>query len=192
VINPPEQIMSENNLSLATLGGGCFWCVEGSLTQLNGVHKVISGYAGGHTNNPTYEDICTGTTGHAEVAQLTFDPSVIDYRTLLITFFAIHDPTTLNRQGNDRGTQYRSVIFTHDEEQERIAKQLIAELEAAHVWDDPIVTEVLPLPHFYPAENYHQDYYLNNPNQGYCVAVVGPKVQKIREKFKELLKPELR
>ncbi|HTJ96739.1 MAG TPA: peptide-methionine (S)-S-oxide reductase MsrA [Rhodocyclaceae bacterium] len=184
--------MSENNLSLATFGGGCFWCVEGSLTQLNGVHKVVSGYAGGHTNNPTYEDICTGTTGHAEVAQLTFDPNVIDYRTLLITLFAIHDPTTLNRQGNDRGTQYRSVIFTHDAEQEKIAKQLIAELEAAHVWDDPIVTEVLPIPRFYPAENYHQDYFLHNPNQGYCVAVVGPKVQKIREKFKELLKPELR
>src|SRR4051794_31912530 len=110
--------MSASNLSLATFGGGCFWCVEGSLTQLNGVHKVVSGYAGRHNANPTYEDICTGTTGHAEVAQLTFDPSVIDYRTLLITLFAIHDPTTLNRQGNDRGTQYRSVIFTHDEEQE--------------------------------------------------------------------------
>jgi peptide-methionine (S)-S-oxide reductase len=178
--------------ALATLGGGCFWCVEGALNQLNGVSKVISGYAGGQTDNPTYEDICTGATGHAEVAQLTFDPSVIDFRTLLITFFAIHDPTTLNRQGNDRGTQYRSVIFTHNDEQEQIAKQLIAELEAAKVWDDPIITEVKPIPKFYPAENYHQDYFAHNPFQPYCMAVVGPKVQKIRDKFKELIRPELR
>ena len=181
-----------NTTSVATLGGGCFWCVEGSLNQLNGVSKVISGYTGGQTENPTYEDICTGTTGHAEVAQITFDPNVIDYRTLLIAFFAIHDPTTLNRQGNDRGTQYRSAIFTHDEEQEKIAKQLIADLGGSNVWDDPIVTEVQPLPKFYPAENYHQDYFAKNPFQPYCMAVVGPKVQKIREKFKELLKPELR
>jgi len=176
---------------VATLGGGCFWCVEGSLNQLNGISKVISGYTGGHTDNPTYEDICTGTTGHAEVAQITFDPNVIDYRTLLIAFFAIHDPTTLNRQGNDRGTQYRSAIFTHNEEQQKIAQELIADLAANQVWDDPIVTEVKPLPKFYPAENYHQDYFAKNPFQPYCMAVVGPKVQKIREKFKELIKPEL-
>jgi peptide-methionine (S)-S-oxide reductase len=178
--------------SIATLGGGCFWCVEGSLNQLNGVSKVISGYTGGHTDNPTYEDICTGTTGHAEVAQITFDPAVIDYRTLLIAFFAIHDPTTLNRQGNDVGTQYRSVIFTHDAEQDAVARKLIADLEQNNVWDAPIVTEIKPLPRFYPAENYHQDYFAKNPFQPYCMAVVGPKVQKIREKFRELLKPELR
>lgn len=178
--------------AVATLGGGCFWCVEGALNQLAGVSKVISGYTGGHTDNPTYEDICTGSTGHAEVAQITFDPAVIDYRTLLITFFAIHDPTTLNRQGNDRGTQYRSVIYTHDAEQEAIARKLIADLEANRVWDDPIVTEISPLPKFYPAENYHQDYFAKNPFQPYCMAVVGPKVQKIREQFKELIKPKLR
>jgi peptide-methionine (S)-S-oxide reductase len=177
---------------VATLGGGCFWCIEGALNQLNGVSRVISGYAGGRNDNPTYEDICTGQTGHAEVAQITFDPSVIDYRTLLITFFAIHDPTTQNRQGNDVGTQYRSVIFTHDAEQERVAKQLISDLEAQKVWDAPIVTEVLPLPKFWPAENYHQDYFARNPFQPYCMAVVGPKVQKIRDKFRELVKPELR
>ena len=178
--------------SIATLGGGCFWCVEGALNQLNGVSKVVSGYTGGRTDNPTYEDICTGTTGHAEVAQITFDPSVIDYRTLLIAFFAIHDPTTLNRQGNDVGTQYRSVIFTHDEAQAEIARKLIADLDANQVWDDPIVTEVKPLPAFYPAENYHQDYFAKNPFQPYCMAVVGPKVQKIREQFKGLIRPELR
>lgn len=178
--------------ALATLGGGCFWCVEGALRQLNGVSEVISGYAGGHTDNPTYEDICTGQTGHAEVAQISFDPAVIDYRTLLLTFFAIHDPTTLNRQGNDVGTQYRSVIFTHDAEQDAVARKLIADLEANRVWDAPIVTEVLSLPKFWPAENYHQDYFAHNPFQPYCMAVVGPKVQKIREKFRELVKPELR
>ncbi|MBX9849159.1 MAG: peptide-methionine (S)-S-oxide reductase MsrA [Rhodocyclaceae bacterium] len=175
--------------AVATLGGGCFWCTEAPLSKLKGVSQVVSGYAGGHLENPTYEDICTGTSGHAEVIQVTFDPAVIDYRTLLITLFAIHDPTTLNRQGNDRGTQYRSVIFTHDETQAQIARQLIAELEAAHVWDDPIVTEVSPVPKFWPAEAYHQDYFTNNPFQPYCMAVVGPKVQKMREKFGNLLKP---
>lgn len=182
----------EKQLQTATLGGGCFWCVEGSLNQLNGVSSVISGYTGGATENPTYKDICTGQTGHAEVAQITFDPDVIDYRTLLIAFFAIHDPTTLNRQGNDVGTQYRSAIFTHDAEQADIARKLIADLEANQVWDAPIVTEVVPLKKFWPAENYHQDYFANNPFQPYCMAVVGPKVRKIREQFKELIKPELR
>lgn len=176
----------------ATLGGGCFWCTEAALAQLKGVHKVISGYAGGHVDNPTYEDICTGTTGHAEVIAVSFDPAIIDYRTLLIAFFAIHDPTTLNRQGNDHGTQYRSVIFTHDEEQAQIATRLIADLETAKVWDAPIVTEVKPVPKFYPAENYHQDYFARNPFQPYCMAVARPKVEKIREKFAELIKPELR
>lgn len=175
----------------ATLGGGCFWCTEASLAQLNGVHKVVSGYAGGETERPTYEDICTGATGHAEVIQVEFDPSVIDYRTLLIAFFAIHDPTTLNRQGNDRGTQYRSVIFTHNDEQAEIAKNLIEDLEASKVWDDPIVTEIKPAPKFWPAEGYHQDYFANNPYQPYCMAVVSPKVRKIRESFTKLLKPEL-
>lgn len=178
--------------SVATLGGGCFWCTEAALAQLKGVLQVVSGYAGGQTDKPTYEDICTGRTGHAEVIQLTFDPAIIDYRTLLITFFAIHDPTTLNRQGNDSGTQYRSVIFTHDATQAEIAKKLIADLTEGQVWDDPIVTEVAPLPRFWPAEDYHQDFFANNPYQPYCMAVARPKVEKIREKFAELLKPELR
>jgi peptide-methionine (S)-S-oxide reductase len=184
--------MSNQLNSTATLGGGCFWCVEGPLAQLNGVVSAVSGYAGGQSTAPTYEDICTGTTGHAEVVQVTFDPSVLDYRTLLITFFAIHDPTTLNRQGNDRGTQYRSVIYTHDDEQEDIARKLIADLEQSQVWDAPIVTEVLPVPPFYPAENYHQEYFAKNPFQPYCMAVVAPKMQKIREQFNALLKPDLR
>lgn len=181
-----------SHLSIATLGGGCFWCTEAALAQLNGVQKVVSGYAGGHLDNPTYEAICTGQTGHAEVIQIHFDPTVIDYRTLLITFFATHDPTTLNRQGNDRGTQYRSVIYTHDDSQAEAARGLIQDLEANHVWDDPIVTEVAPAPTFWPAEAYHQDYFANNPFQPYCMAVAAPKVQKIRETFTALLKPTLR
>lgn len=185
---PPSQ--AAPILATATLGGGCFWCTEAALALLKGVHKVVSGYAGGHVDNPNYEAICTGQTGHAEVIQISFDPAVIDYRTLLIAFFAIHDPTTLNRQGNDRGTQYRSVIFTHDDSQDTVARQLISDLANAGVWDDPIVTEILPAPRFWPAEDYHQDYFTNNPFQPYCMAVAAPKVQKIREKFAELVKPE--
>ena len=168
---------------VATFGGGCFWCVEAAFQQLRGIERIVSGYAGGARPNPTYEQVCTGATGHAEVAQITFDPSVISYRDMLGVLFTIHDPTTLNRQGNDVGTQYRSVIFYHSPEQERIARETIAQLEREKVFDDPIVTEVLPLPVFYPAEDYHRDYYNRNPNQPYCVAVVASKVAKVRKAY---------
>lgn len=173
----------------ATLGGGCFWCVEAPMRELVGIHSAVSGYAGGKSPNPTYEAICTGTTGHAEVVQVTFDPAVLDYRTILEAFFTLHDPTTLNRQGADQGTQYRSVIFTHSAEQEATARALIAELTEEGVWDRPIVTEILPAPTFYPAEDYHQDYYANNPLAGYCLAVVRPKLQKFRKAWQAKLKP---
>ncbi|MBI5785030.1 MAG: peptide-methionine (S)-S-oxide reductase MsrA [Rhodocyclales bacterium] len=175
-------------METAFLGGGCFWCLEAALRQLQGVESVISGYAGGQVANPDYSAVCSGTTGHAEVVQVTFDPAAIDYRTLLTAFFAIHDPTTRDRQGNDVGTQYRSVIFTNSPEQERIAKALIAEFAAERVWPGAIVTEVLPAPRFWPAEAYHQDYLANNPNQPYCMAVVAPKAAKLRQVFKDRLK----
>ena len=167
----------------ATFGGGCFWCLDGAFRELRGVEKVVSGYAGGRRPNPTYEQVCTGVTGHAEVVQITFDPDVISYRDLLGVLFTIHDPTTLNRQGNDVGTQYRSVIFHHSPEQERAAREMIAELQAEKVYDDPIVTEIAPLPEFYPAEQYHQDYFNNNPSQPYCAAIVAPKVAKVRKYY---------
>ncbi len=173
---------------IATLGGGCFWCTEAALLQLKGVESIVSGYAGGATENPDYHSICTGRTGHAEVVEVCFDPAIIDYRTLLLAFFAIHDPTTLNRQGNDVGTQYRSVIFTHDGGQEKIAHSLIAELAAAQTWPNPIVTAVSPAPTFWRAEDYHQNYYTNNPMQGYCQAVVAPKAAKLRKVFTGRLK----
>lgn len=175
-------------METAILGGGCFWCLEAALRQLQGVESVISGYAGGHVGNPDYRAVCAGNTGHAEVVQVAFDPAVIDYRTLLTAFFAIHDPTTRDRQGNDVGTQYRSVIFTLTPEQERAAKAMIAELTAEHVWPGAIVTEVLPAPRFWPAEDYHQDYLANNPRQPYCMAVVAPKAAKLRQVFKDRLK----
>lgn len=173
---------------LATLGGGCFWCLEAAFVQLAGVESVVSGYAGGPSRNPDYRSVCSGTSGHAEVVQLRFDPATIDYRTLLTAFFAIHDPTTLDRQGNDVGSQYRSVIFTHDVIQETIARELIAELDAAKIWPAPIVTAVLPAPTFWRAEDYHQNYYANNPLQGYCQAVVAPKAAKLRKVFAARLK----
>lgn len=173
---------------IATLGGGCFWCLEASLKLLAGVIRVTSGYAGGWIEQPTYRQVCNGDTGHAEVVRVEFDPAVIDYRTLLTAFFAIHDPTTLDRQGHDIGTQYRSVIFTHAPEQDQTARDLIAALEAAHVWPDPIVTAVLPAPTFWPAEDYHQDYFAQNPAQPYCRAVVAPKVAKLRQQFAARLK----
>ncbi|MBU1235740.1 MAG: peptide-methionine (S)-S-oxide reductase MsrA [Gammaproteobacteria bacterium] len=173
---------------LATFGGGCFWCLEAALRQLKGVESVVSGYAGGHVEAPDYHSVCSGATGHAEVVQVTFDPAVIDYRTLLTAFFAIHDPTTKDRQGNDVGTQYRSVIFAHSPEQARIAQDMIAELTAERVWPDPIVTEVLPTPRFWPAEDYHQGYLANNPNQPYCMAIVAPKAAKLRQVFRDRLK----
>ena len=173
---------------VATLAGGCFWCLEAVYDQLKGVTDVVSGYAGGHVPNPDYRTVCTGTTGHAEVVQITFDPDVISFKDLLNVFFTIHDPTTLNRQGADVGTQYRSAIFTHGPAQEATAHEVIAELEAAHVWDHPIVTEVTPLEAFYPAEDYHQEYFVKNPNQGYCRVVIAPKVAKFRKHYLEQLK----
>jgi peptide-methionine (S)-S-oxide reductase len=175
-------------LEVATLGGGCFWCLEAVFEQLRGVEKVESGYAGGDVPNPTYQQVCSGTTGHAEVVQVTFDPSVLSYGDLLDVFFAIHDPTTLNRQGYDVGTQYRSAVFYHTPEQKRAAEAKIAELNAAGVWDVPLVTEVVPLREFYRAEDYHQQYFRNNPGQGYCQAVVAPKVAKFRKRFANRLK----
>ncbi len=170
----------------ATLAGGCFWCLEAVYTELRGVERVISGYAGGSVANPTYEQVCSGRTGHAEVVQVTFDPSEISYRELLEVFFTIHDPTTLNRQGADVGTQYRSAIFFVSPEQEQTARDVIAELQ--DTWTNPIVTEVVPLERFYPAEAYHQDYYARNPYQPYCQVVIAPKVAKAREKYLARLK----
>jgi peptide-methionine (S)-S-oxide reductase len=177
-----------NKTQTATLGGGCFWCVEAVLTRLRGVHKVTSGYAGGHVDNPTYEQVCSGTTGHAEVVQIAFDPETISFGEILEVFFATHDPTTLNVQGADRGTQYRSVIFYTDEAQQEIATQTIAELNAQGVFGDPIVTEVSPLDRFYPAESYHDDYYARNANQPYCQFTIDPKVAKLRARFADKLK----
>ncbi len=176
------------NFEVATMGGGCFWCLEAVYDQMRGVTNVVSGYTGGHVPNPTYKAICTGTTGHAEVVQVTFDRNMVNFKEILQVFFTIHDPTTLNRQGNDVGPQYRSAIFYHSEEQKRIAQVVIGEFEAEGVWDNPIVTEVNPLEVFYEAEDYHQEYYENNPYQPYCMFVVAPKVKKFREKFVEHLK----
>ncbi len=166
---------------IATLGGGCFWCLEAVFDELQGVKSVESGYAGGRRENPTYEQVCSGATGHAEVVRVIFDPDVISYHDLLEVFFTIHDPTTMNRQGNDVGTQYRSVVFYHSPEQEATARQVIREI--APIWSDPIVTQVEPAPEFYVAERYHQEYFQNNSRQPYCQVVVEPKVQKFRSKF---------
>lgn len=175
-------------LEQATLGGGCFWCLEAVFLDLKGVLRVQSGYAGGHVPNPTYEQVCTGQTGHAEVIRVDFDPEALTYADLLKVFFAIHDPTTLNRQGADVGTQYRSAIFTHGPQQAETAKAVIAELSAEGLFDAPIVTQVEPLDVFYPAEEYHQDYFARNPYQPYCMAVVAPKVVKFRKQFVDRLK----
>ncbi len=180
--------MSADQHEVATLAGGCFWCLEAVFDELRGVEKVESGYSGGDVANPTYRHVCTGTTGHAEVVQITFDPEAISFRELLDVFFTIHDPTTLNRQGPDVGTQYRSAIFYHSARQKDVADDVIAELDASDVWDGPIVTEVKPLEAFYPAEDYHRDYFRNNPDQRYCTVVIAPKVAKARSKFLEKLK----
>ncbi len=172
----------------ATLAGGCFWCLEAVFEQLEGVERVVSGYAGGRPPAPSYEQVCTGETGHAEVVQVTYDPEKLSYRELLEIFFAFHDPTTLDRQGPDRGTQYRSAIFTHDAAQKTAAEEVIARLTREGVFPDPIVTEVAPLTAFYPAEGYHQGYFRNNPNQPYCRAMVAPKVAKLRQKYASRLK----
>ena len=176
------------NLQQATLGGGCFWCLEAVYHEMRGVTEAISGYAGGHVPNPSYEQVCSKTTGHAEVVQVTFDADEVSFADLLDVFFTIHDPTQLNRQGNDVGTQYRSAIFYHDAEQKRIAEEKIAELEAEGLYDRPFVTEITPLETFYPAEDYHQEYFKKNPFQGYCMAVVAPKVAKFRKKHLDKLK----
>ncbi len=180
--------MPSKNTEIATLGGGCFWCLDAVFRDLRGVAKVESGYAGGTKANPSYREVCSGLTGHAEVVQITFDPAELSYRDLLGVFFAIHDPTTLNRQGGDVGTQYRSVIFTHSPEQEMAAKDVMAELARANVWDRPIVTQVVPFTNYYPAEEYHQDYFAQNPDQGYCQVVVAPKVAKFRKAYLDRLR----
>lgn len=172
----------------ATLGGGCFWCLEAVYQELRGVQHVESGYTGGHVVNPEYAQVCEGTTGHAEVVRLTFDPAVVSYREILEIFFTIHDPTTLNRQGNDIGSQYRSVIYTHSPQQQETARQVIAEM--ANVWDAPIVTELSAEQTYYPAESHHQNYFRNHPLQGYCAFIVAPKVAKFRQTFADKLKAE--
>lgn len=180
--------MAGHQREVATLGGGCFWCLEPLFKALKGVDSVVSGYAGGHVVNPTYRQVCNGNTGHAEVIQITFDPKVITFRDLLDVFFTMHDPTTPNRQGADVGPQYRSIILHHGPDQEAVARRAIAEVNEAGIWPAPIVTEVVPLETFYPAEDYHQDYFAHNPNQGYCRAVIAPKVAKFRQKYLERLK----
>jgi peptide-methionine (S)-S-oxide reductase len=171
---------------VATLGGGCFWCTEAVYSDLKGVEKVESGYSGGDVPNPSYEDVCTGDTGHAEVVQLTFDPRVISYQDILEIFFSIHDPTTLNRQGADSGTQYRSVVLYHNQDQKKVAEEVIE--ESRKNFSQPIVTQLVPFKAFYKAEDYHQEYFMNNPNQPYCRAVVGPKVAKFRKHYPDKLK----
>lgn len=181
----------EKNLMTATLAGGCFWCLEAVFDQMKGVESVESGYAGGKTKNPSYREVCNGDTGHAEVVQVHYDGNLVSYQDLLNVFFGIHDPTTMNRQGADVGTQYRSAIFYHNEDQKDIAEKLIKDLEMQKIFDNPIVTEVVPLDKFYVAEDYHQEYFARNPYQPYCMAVVSPKVSKFRKHYQELLKKEV-
>ena len=187
-MNQTRHDFSNNNPEIATLGGGCFWCLEAIFDDLKGVVDVISGYAGGETHNPTYEQVCTGSTGHAEVVQVTFNPKVISYENLMVMFFSIHDPTTLNRQGADVGTQYRSVIFHHNDAQKKSAEKVITDIQKAGIWSAPIVTELTALERFYPAEDYHQEYFRQNGQQPYCQAVIAPKVTKFRKEFAERLK----
>ena len=184
----PSSAQTNSNHSVATLAGGCFWCLEAVYDELKGVISVESGYAGGSVPNPSYELVCTGKTGHAETVRITFDPAVISYKDLLDVFFSIHDPTTLNRQGADVGTQYRSAIFYHSPEQKAEAEQVIAEITNARLWPKPLVTEVTPFSNFYQAEDYHQEYFRRNPGQGYCRLVIAPKVAKFRQHYLERLK----
>lgn len=180
--------MENTELETATLGAGCFWCVEAVFDELVGVEDVVSGYSGGHTENPTYQQVCSEPTGHAEVVQIRFNPEQLSFKELLQVYFTVHDPTTLNRQGNDIGASYRSAIFYHTQEQRQVAEQVIDEINKEAIYDKPIVTEVTPFDKFYPAEDYHQEYFTNNPNQPYCTAVVAPKVAKFRQKFVGRLK----
>ncbi len=177
-----------NKLDSAILGGGCFWCIEAILNELKGVEKVESGYSGGNIKNPTYQEVCTGKTGHAEVVKITFDPEIISYGKLIEIFFHIHDPTTLNRQGNDVGTQYRSVIFYNSEAQKKTAEEVIKNISDSGLWSDPVVTVVEALEAYYPAEDYHQDYYNNNKEKSYCSIVIAPKIAKFYEEYKDLIK----
>jgi peptide-methionine (S)-S-oxide reductase len=185
---PMTASTTPHGKEVATLAGGCFWCTEAIFTELKGVEKVEPGYAGGHTANPTYEEVCAGDTGHAESIQITFDPKVISFHDLLVVFFTTHDPTTLNRQGHDVGTQYRSAVFYHGDHQKEIAHQVIHEIAAKHLYANKIVTEVTPFTNFYAAEDYHKNYFERNPNQGYCQVVIAPKVVKFREHFRDKLK----
>lgn len=184
--------MSDKKLEKATFGAGCFWCVEAVFQDLKGVESVTAGYAGGHVKNPSYREVCSGTTGHAEVAQIEFDPSVISYDELLNVFWHTHNPTTRNRQGADVGTQYRSVILYHNEEQKEAAEQSKREVDQSDLWDDPIVTDIEPLENFYKAEADHQNYYNNHPNVGYCSMVIAPKIKKMKKEFSHLLKDTLK
>lgn len=178
------------NIQQATLAGGCFWCIESAFNSIKGVVSAVSGYAGGQFQDPTYEQVCEGTTGHAEVVRVNFDSEQISYRDVLEVFFALHNPTQLNRQGNDVGTQYRSEIFYHDSEQKKIAEQIVDEIELEEIWSNPVVTEITALNNYYQAEDYHQDYFKNNPQNQYCSMVVAPKLAKFKKKFAELLKSE--
>ncbi len=182
--------MDERRFETATLAGGCFWCVEAVFERLRGVQRVVSGYAGGSREQPSYADVCSGRSGHAEVVQITFDPAELGFRELLELFFVFHDPTTLNRQGADAGTQYRSAIYFHSADQERVAREVIAKFTADRVYDAPIVTELAPLSAFYPAEQYHQGYYQQNAEQPYCRAVIAPKLAKLRAQFASRLRAE--
>jgi peptide-methionine (S)-S-oxide reductase len=183
-----KPMVETHETRLATFGNGCFWCSEAIFQRLSGVEKTVPGYSGGHRDNPTYEQVCTGTTGHAESIQITYDPAKVSYDQLLEVFWKTHDPTTLNRQGNDVGTQYRSVIFYHDAEQKRLAESYKGKLEAEHIWNRPIVTEIVPFTKFWPAEDYHQNYYNNNTSKGYCSLVITPKIEKFKKIFKDRLK----
>jgi len=180
--------MSEARTEVATLAGGCFWCIEAVFKEIEGVMEAMPGYAGGTTTNPSYEQVSTGKTGHAETVQVTFDPAKISYRDILNIFFTVHDPTTLNRQGADVGTQYRSAIFWHDEGQRQTAEEVVAEIAKDHIWKKPIVTQILPLEKFYPAEEYHRDYFSKHPEQAYCQIVIAPKIDKLQKKWANRLK----
>jgi len=187
-----QSLQPANGRKVATLGGGCFWCLEAVFEQLEGVEKVESGYSGGRVTNPSYRQVCMGTTGHAEVVQVTFDPQVITFKEILQVFFTIHDPTTPNRQGADVGPQYRSAIFYHNQEQKVIAEQVLAEIDAARIWNAPIVTKVAPFTAFYEAEDYHQEYFRRNPEQAYCRVVIVPKAVKFRQRYLAKLKQQYR
>jgi peptide-methionine (S)-S-oxide reductase len=192
LINADNKFMTINQtekIEYATIGGGCFWCIEAIFQQLKGIHSATSGYSGGHIKNPAYREVTSGRTGHAEVVKLAFDPEIISYRDILEIFFHLHDPTTLNRQGADVGTQYRSVIFYHNEQQKQIAQEVFHEIDKSDLWKDPLVTQVAPLENFYVAEDYHQNYYQNNTNQPYCSFVISPKMAKLKQLYKDKLVP---